>query len=97
MGHVEGRVKRPTPYAIVDGLMVSGDGKTPATEDQIEAREKWIKEYDMKEYLACHIIINSVSLSLAQSIGQLTSVKDMWEAVAKECEGKTLLYQVDMH
>ena len=69
MGHVEGRVNRPNPYAVVGGIVVSGDGKTPATEDQIEAREKRIEEFDMKEYLARHIIINSVSLSLAQSIG----------------------------
>jgi hypothetical protein len=68
MGHVEGRARKPTPYAIVDGVLVIADGKTTATEDQIEAREKRTDDYEMKEYLACHIIINSISITLAQSL-----------------------------
>jgi hypothetical protein len=40
-------------------------------------------------------MINSISLHLTQNIGKLTSAKAMWEAIFKDTEGKTLLYQVD--
>ncbi len=96
MGHVEGRALKPSPYAIVDSVPVLADGSTPATEDQIETRDKRIDEHEMREYLARHIIINSVSLRLAQKIGQLTSSKEMWDTVKADCEGKSMLYQVDV-
>ena len=96
MGHVEGKAKKPAPYAIVNGVPVVADGKTAATEEQLEAREKRIDDFETKEYLARHIVINSVSITLAQNIGRLTSAKDMWEAVVNECEGKTFLYQADV-
>jgi hypothetical protein len=37
--HVEGKAVAPAPYAVVNGIPVTSDGKTAATEEQIEARE----------------------------------------------------------
>ena len=34
--HIEGIVVAPTPYALVNGVPVTSDGKTPAPEEQIE-------------------------------------------------------------
>ena len=88
MGHIEGRAQKPKPYTLVNDQAVLADGKTPANEDQLEAREKRIEDFDTKQYLARYIIINSVSLRMAQNIGKLKSAKDMWDAVVKDSEGK---------
>ena len=37
--HVEGTAVVPKPYTLVNGVSVISDGKTPVTEEQIEARE----------------------------------------------------------
>ena len=37
--HVEGKAVTPAPYAVVNGVPIISDGKTPATEEQIEAWE----------------------------------------------------------
>src|SRR5204862_8180918 len=93
MRHIKGQAQKPAEYKIESGKAVLEDGKTNATEEQIEARQKRIEDFEVKEYLARHIIINSVSTRLAQIIGDLTSAKEMWDAVTKEYEGKTVLYQ----
>ena len=35
--HIEGKAVAPAPYVVVNGVPVISDGKTPATEEQIEA------------------------------------------------------------
>jgi len=96
MGHVEGRAIKPALYAVVNDIQVLADGSTAVTEEQIEAQEKRIEDFETKTYLTWHIIINSVSISLGQSIGQLMTAKEMWDAIVQECKGKTLLYQVNV-
>ena len=59
--HVEGKATAPRPYQLINGIAVLLDGKTPATEDQIEARETKIIDYDKCEYLAQHIILSTTS------------------------------------
>ena len=50
--HVEGTAIMPKPYALVTGVPVLADGMTQATEDQIEAREIKIIDYN-DEPLLC--------------------------------------------
>src|SRR5882762_1308195 len=50
--HVEGNAVTPKAYTVVDGVPVTSDGKTPATEEQIEAWEMRIIDYKKCEYLA---------------------------------------------
>jgi len=69
---------------------------TPATEDQIEAREKKILEYEQKEFLAQHLILSSTSPHLSQKILNLTSAKEMWDAVKLDATTKSSLHQVDV-
>jgi hypothetical protein len=38
--HVEGTAIAPKPYALVSSIPVLSDGKTPASEEQIEANSK---------------------------------------------------------
>ena len=49
--HVEGTTIAPIPYALVTGVPVLLDGKTPATEGQVEHKETKIMDYDKCEYL----------------------------------------------
>ena len=54
--HVMGTAIAPKPYALLDDVTVIADGKTPAMEEQIEAKEAKIQEFKKREYLAQHII-----------------------------------------
>src|ERR1700719_3163858 len=47
--HVVGTAIAPKPYQLLSGVPVLADGKTPATEDQIESKESKIADYDKKE------------------------------------------------
>lgn len=49
------------PYALDAGIPVLVDGKTPATEDQIDAKEIKIMDYDNREYLGQHTILSTTS------------------------------------
>ena len=59
--HVEGRAIAPKPYALDARIPVLADGKTPASEEQIEARETKTVDYDKREYLAQHVIPSTTS------------------------------------
>jgi hypothetical protein len=44
--HVQGTAIAPKLYAIVDGIPILPDGKTEAMEEQVEAKETRIIEFD---------------------------------------------------
>jgi hypothetical protein len=96
MAHIKGCAVRPKPYATVSGVVVLADGKTEASEDQIETREKRIDDFETKEYLARHIMVNSVSMRLAQQIKDEPDPKKMWEAIVEDAESKGTLYLVNL-
>ena len=96
MSHIEGRASTPKPYDIVDGVAVLSDGKTAATEEQIEAWEKRIADYDTKQYLARHIMVNSIPTRLAQKVMNETDPKKMWEAIVADSEGKSIMHKVGL-
>ena len=50
--HVKGTATVPMLFAVNNGIPMLDDGKTPATEDQIESKETKILEFEKKEYLA---------------------------------------------
>ena len=51
--HVEGTAIAPKPYIVADGIPVLSDGKTQATEEQIETKEVRIIDFEKREYSAC--------------------------------------------
>jgi hypothetical protein len=59
--HVDGTTRKPIPYVTVGGLPVKADGN-PTNDDEIDAKERWLDEFEQKEYAACHIILMTVSL-----------------------------------
>jgi hypothetical protein len=48
--HVEGTASAPVPFITSNGITLLADGKTLATEDQIEAKESKLIEFEKREY-----------------------------------------------
>ena len=93
--HVEGTAVAPKPYAVVNGEYCLPDLKTPATEEQIEAKESKITDFEKREYLAQHIILSTTSTRLGAKIKDMTSAKDMWTMVKANATMKSTLYLLD--
>ena len=93
--HVEGTAVAPKPYNQVNGVYYLADGKTTASEEQLEAREENIEAYEKKEYLAQHVILSTTSPRLGAKIKNMGTAKEMWEAVKSDATTKSTLYLID--
>jgi len=93
--HLEGHASKPMLYAEVNGIPHASPG-VEATSDQIEAKEKRISDYKQREFLAQHCVISLISPWLAQTIMQLTTMKDMWDAVTADATTASMLHQIDV-
>ena len=93
--HIKGTAIAPKLYALVAGVSVLMDGMTQAMEDQIEARETKIIDYDKCEYLAQHVILSMTSTRLGNKIKNLKSSHDMWDAVKVDTMTKSTLFLLD--
>ena len=93
--HVLGTAIKPTPYALLAGVPVMADGKTEATEEQIEAKEAKFAEYEKQEYLVQHIILSTTSTCLGSKIKDLETVKEMWDTIKNDATTKSMLYLID--
>ena len=71
--HIKGTAIVPKLYVLVAGVSILADGTTQATEDQIEARETKIINYDKHEYLTQHVILSMTSTCLGNKIKNLKS------------------------
>ena len=93
--HVVGTAIAPKPYELVAGELVLADGKTHATEDQIESKESKIADFEKKEYLAQHVILSTTSTRLGVKIKSLKFAKEMWYVVTADAMTKSTLYILD--
>jgi gag-polypeptide of LTR copia-type len=93
--HIEGTASMPVPYAISNGIQMLADGKTPAMEDQVEAKESKIIDFKKREYLVRHIILSTTSTQLETKIKGLTTTEDMWNVVKQDTTSKSTLYLLD--
>ena len=93
--HVEGTAVAPKPYVVADGTPVLSDGKTPATDEQIETKEIRMADYEKREYLAQHIILSTTSVRLGAKIKSLDTAKGMWDMVKEDATTKSTLYLLD--
>ena len=92
--HVVGTAAAPKQYAMVNGIPVMKDG-TPATDEEVEAKEDKITEHEKREYLAQHIILSTTSTRLGMKIKGLMSAKGMWDVVKEDATSKTTLFILD--
>src|SRR6202789_2679990 len=93
--HVEGKAVTPAPYAVVNGVLVTSDGKTLATEEQIEAKEARIQEFEKREYMAQHVILSTTSTRLGAKVKDLKTAKEMWTVVMTDVTTKSTLFLLD--
>jgi gag-polypeptide of LTR copia-type len=78
-----------------NSVAMLADGKTPATEDQIEAKESKLIEFKKREYLAQHILLSTTSTCLRTKIKNLLTSEDMWEVIKDNAMLKSTLYLLD--
>jgi len=93
--HIEGSSIAPKPYMEKDGVYLLADGTTHAMDDQIEAKESKIIEFEKREYLAQHIILSSTSTRLGAKIKDLMTAEDMWKIVKDDATKKSTLHLLD--
>ena len=93
--HIEGTAVAPKPFTVKDGVHLLADLKTPATDEQVEAKESKIIEFEKREYLAQHIILSTTSTRLGAKIKNMTSAKDMWKVVKEDATKKSTLHLLD--
>ena len=90
--HIEGTAIVPKLYVLVARVPILMDGMTQAIEDQIEARETKIINYDKHEYLAQHVILSTTSTCLGNRIKNLKMSHDMWDVVKVDAMTKNTLF-----
>ena len=91
--HVLGTAVAPRPFMLLNGTPVLPDGKTEAMEEQIEAQEIRIMDFEKKEYLTQHIILSTTSTRLG--IKELKTSKEMWQVVVADVTMKSTLFLLD--
>jgi gag-polypeptide of LTR copia-type len=93
--HVEGTATTPVLYAMSNSVAMLADGKTAASEDQIESKESKIIDFEKREYLACHILLSTTLTRLRSKIKGLATAKDMWKVIKDDTTSKSTLYLLD--
>jgi hypothetical protein len=93
--HVERTASVPVLFAITNGIPMLSDGKTPAMEDKIDAKESKIIDFEEREYLAQHILLSTMSICLRTKIKGLATAEDMWKIVKEDVTLKSTLYILD--
>src|SRR5271155_4088072 len=94
--HVLGTATAPVPYVVTEGIPMLSNGKTPATEDQIEAKESKIIEFEKKEYFARHILLSTTSTCLGARVKDLKTAEAMWKVIMDDATSKSTLYLLDV-
>ena len=93
--HMLGTTVVPNPFVLLNGIPVLADKKTEATEEQIEAQEIRIMDFEKKEYLTQHIILSMTSTHLGSKIKELKTEKEMWKVVVADVTMKSTLLSED--
>ena len=83
------------PLQLVNGIHVLSDGKTEATEEQIESKEARIADFEKREYFAQHILLSSTLTCLGSKLKALKSLKDMWKIIKEDVTTKSTLFLID--
>ena len=94
--HVEGTMIAPKPHTQVNQIHILADGKTLATEEQMEVREMWIINSDKWANFAPHTLLSITLTCLQGMIKDLMSAKDMWDAVKVDATTKSTLYLLNV-
>ena len=94
--HIEGTAAAPIPYVVTGGKAMLSDGKMPALDKQLEAKESKITEFKKHEYLAQHIILSTTSARLGAKIKDMSTAEEMWNTVQDDATSKSTLFILDV-
>jgi hypothetical protein len=72
------------------------DGKTEATEDQVEIREEKVDKYKWKENLAQHILPSTTSSHISSKIKNLHTTNEMLTVIQTNVTSKSTLFIIDV-
>ena len=64
-------------------------------EEQVEAKESKIIDFEKREYLAQHILLSTTSTRLGARIKDLTTAEEMWKIVKEDATKKSTLHLLD--
>ncbi|OJA11038.1 hypothetical protein AZE42_07195 [Rhizopogon vesiculosus] len=95
--HLTGTVKVPKPLKLsADGTKtLLDDGKTEATEAEIETNLTLVDMHEQKEALAIQHLYATVPNSVMIQVQNKGSVAEIWKAICLIYEGKSDMVQVD--
>jgi hypothetical protein len=91
--HVDGTAIKPKAFELESGVPVTKPGKL-ATDEEIDAKERRLDEFEQKEYMAWHIMLSTVSPHLVGMVNGKTS-SQMWTKIKKDATTKSQLHKVD--
>ena len=91
--HVLGTAIAAKPFKAVNKVLVLADGKTEASEEQIESKEAKIEDFEKREYMAQHILMSSASTCLSSKLKNLKSSNEMF--ILADVMTKSTLYLLD--
>jgi hypothetical protein len=80
---------------MTNGVAMLADGKTVATEEQLEQKKSKIIKFRKREYLAHHILVSTTSTCLTTEIKRVLTAKDMWNMIKDDAMSKRMLYLLD--
>jgi hypothetical protein len=92
--HAQGTAVAPVPFSLEANVPVTKPG-TPATEAEIEAKDKKIDDYDQKKAMARLIIMSTVSPRLCSQIRGKTPA-EMWTLVKNDATTKGEIYKISV-
>src|SRR5262245_53499031 len=87
---VEGKAVRPSHYDVENEKYVTAPNVL-ATDDEIEAKDKKIDEYDQRDSAARNILLASVSPRLCSKIRALT-VPEMWVKIKQDATDRSEMH-----
>ena len=93
--HVKGTTAAPVLYVITGGKAMLLDGKMPVLNEQLEAKESKIIEFEKHEYLAQHTILSTTSARLGAKIKDMSTAEEMWNTIQDDATSKSTLFILD--
>src|ERR1700738_4272525 len=92
--HMDGTARKPNPYPLLKSGEPTADGINPATDEQIDAKEKRLDEFEQKEYMARNVLLTTTSPRLCAKIRDKTAA-EMWALIKSDATSKGPMYVID--
>ena len=92
--HVDGTATKPMPFKVDPKGLLKPDGSV-ATDEEIDAKEARIAEYERKEYMAQHILKSTLPIRLV-ALTRSKNASSIWTAIKDDATKRDVVYQVEI-